>query len=282
MEIPDRSSRCLIAALMLLWPAGQASLRASPARSGSPPEQAPRVENPRIETRTQEGTPDWSPLASGKTHNPIPEAKRLLPGLARGEAKDLEEVVRTSYRLTSAYARNEGHAITFELSDFRTVYTPEALRLKYGEIVTLDVPDRIAITGVSRNHTVQDREGGVLSGQHRRGFAAKWEPNPPVPDQALWKKRSMSEIIEMGRELQPELARLRAVTSYRVVVTFEGIRRSYRAAFVWMGGVATPAIERFECWEPVANRVGLVLLEETQPESGRENPSEEPKGLSEN
>lgn len=277
MKDSDPSRWRLVAIALLLWLGGQAPLRASPVRNQTP---EPRpVEDPRIKIRTENDDLDWSPLKPGKTRQPLPEAKRLISLMAHGEAKDLEEVIRTSYFLTSAYARNEGHDLVFELSDFQTVYTPEALRLKYGDLVSLDIPDQIAILGVSRSHTQQDRQGKTLAERNRRGYAAKWEPKPPLPDRDLWAKRSMSEIVEIGREMQPELARLRAVTSYRATVVFEGIRRSYRASFVWMGGIASPAIERFEAWEPVANRVGLVLLEETPPEADFEASEKEPYGL---
>jgi hypothetical protein len=261
---------------MAFWVAGDAA-RASVQEGGG---DLPRQESSVIVTEGPSGEDmSWSPLRPGE-RLPFPEVRELVTGLARGGPEHFEKMIRKAYDLTTRYARNERHDLVFELSGFKTVYTPDALELRYGDIVSIDLPDRIFMAGVSMDRTTQDgaKGGAVISVDRRRGYRANWEPAPEWPDREEWRKRTLREVIELSKQQgsQPELARLRAVTSYRVIVTFEGIRRDYRAAFLWIGDVSGAAIESISGFEPVVNLVTGVFLEEVPPEAGTTNSQDPP------
>jgi hypothetical protein len=241
------------------------------AAQGLPPADARSSAKPDISGElTFQKDLDWSPLLSRKERLPMPALRDVFDGIKRGGAENFEKAIRTAYQLVAAYAHNEGHEITFELSGFETVSVPDALRLKYGDITSIGLRDQLSISGITREDTLQDGPR-TIGKAVRRGYDMKWEVAPSDPDRELWAKRSVAEYIEIARADLPALSLLRAVTSYRVSVTFEGIHRDYRASFLWMGAAAGSAITTFQCLEPVANRVGLVLAEQIPPEGKQED-----------
>jgi hypothetical protein len=274
MTMDSRSRRrvfCGVAliALPFAGPAAHGS-----TASGEPPKETRGASEEQSGTPkvTMELTPvedlDWSPLFSRKEHLPMPALREVFDDIKRGGAENFEKAVRAAYGLVEAYGRNEGHEITFQLSDFKTVYTPDALRLKFSEITSIDVRDRITISSTTRVDIMEN--GPEISKKTNLGYALKWEAASPDPDQDRWAKRSVSDYIEIARPDLPALSLLRALTSYRVSVAFEGTHRDYRAAFLWMGASAGSPISTFQSLEPVANRVGLVLAEQIPPEGKQE------------
>lgn len=227
---------------------------------------SPSPSRPKAWTETQEWRggaegQDWSPLLSHKEHLFLPALRGPVNQVKRGDIGGFEELIRTAYRLMAAYGRNEGHAVTFELSDFRTVRTPEALNLKFGDLVSIGLPDHITVSGNTREFERNGRKVSV-----KRGYSMRWERVQPFPDQEAWKKRPISEYVKDALPEQPALPYLRAVTSYRVVVTLDGARRDYRAAFLWMGSSSSPVVQTISCLDPVTDRVTLVLAEQVPPE----------------
>jgi len=222
----------------------------------------------------QSGSDDreWSILLSRKERLFLPALRGPVERVKQGDTGGFEELIRTAYRLMAAYGRNEGHRIAFDLSDFKTVAAPEALSLKYSDLVSVGLPDHIAVGGVIREFKQDDRMVSV-----KRGYSMRWEPLPPDPDAAGWKKRLVSEFVKLALPDQPALPYLRAVTSYRVVVTLDGARRDYRAAFFWMGSATSPAIQTISCFDPVTSGVTLVLAEQVPPAPERPPDPEIPK-----
>lgn len=203
---------------------------------------------------------DWTPL-SGREHPSLPGFREVMDNARRGGPQAYETVVRTAYRLFADYVRNDRQEINFQLSDFTTVYTPDALGLKYGDVISAGLPDRIAITGMTREKNVNGRTVSIS-----RSYQARWEPSPAQVERKAWESRSVREYVQAALDEQPALARLHAITTYRVTVTFQGVRREYRAAFLWMREISGPAVETFGCIDPVTDRVGWALAELVPPE----------------
>ena len=203
---------------------------------------------------------DWTPL-SGREHPILPDLREVMDNARQGGPQAYETVVRTAYRRIADYVRNDHQDIDFQLSGFTTLYTPDVLALKYGDVISSGLPDRIAITGMTREKNVNGRTVSVT-----RSYQARWEPSPAQGERKTWESRSMREYVQAALDEQPALARLHAVTTYRVAVTFQGVRREYRAAFLWMREISGPAVETFGCIDPVTDRVAWVLAELVPPE----------------
>jgi hypothetical protein len=246
--------------------------------AGDPPKQDPSGD-PKVTSSVENPKEDqeWTPLLFKKEHQPMPALKEVFEGIKRGGPENFEAAIRAAYHLMEAYGRNEGNTITLQLSDFKTRYVPEALDLKYSEIVSLDIPEHIEITGNYRQRNVQDRpDGPIVHKTTSVGYQMKWEPVAPDPDQALWLKRSVKQYVEIAKADFAALSRLRAVTTYRVSVAFEGTQRDYRASFLWMDSETAPVIGSFVCIDHVLERVTLVLTEQVPPEGKEEG---EPIGM---
>jgi len=264
----------ILTAFHLAGSAAQGSISAA----GNPPKQDPSGA-PKVTSSVENPNEDqeWTPLLFKEEHQPMPALKEVFEGIKRGGPENFEAAIRAAYHLMEAYGRNEGNTITLQLSDFKTRYVPEALDLKYSEIVSLDIPEHIEITGNYRQRNVQDRPNGpIVHKTTSVGYQMKWEPVAPDPDQALWLKRSVKQYVEIAKADFAALSRLRAVTTYRVSVAFEGTQRDYRASFLWMDSETAPVIGSFVCIDHVLERVTLVLTEQVPPEGKEEG---EPIGL---
>src|SRR4051812_37965440 len=165
----------------------------STSAGGEPPKQD-QSGYPKVTHSAEDPNEDqeWTPLLFKKEHQPMPALREVFEGIKRGGPENFEAAIRAAYRLMEAYGRNEGNTITLQLSDFKTRYVPEALDLKYSEIVSLDIPEHIKIAGDYRQRNVQDRPNGpIVHKTTSLGYQMKWEPVTPDPDQALWLKRSV-------------------------------------------------------------------------------------------
>jgi hypothetical protein len=245
------------------------------AQPASKPAPEPKVQTWSLDQDGRE-PPDWSPLLSHEEHLFLPVLRDPMERVKRGEAGSFEEVIRIAYNLMAAYGRNEGHAVTFDLSDFKTVYTPDALNRSLSDFISVDSLDRITVGGVTTQWVRDGRKAPA-----KRGYSMRWAPAPPDQDGGAWKNLLLREYIKLSMPEQPALPYLRAVTSDRVAVKLDGIRREYRAAFLWMGSSASQAIQTLSCLDPVTERVTLVLTEQVPPEGeGNASDRETPGGLS--
>jgi hypothetical protein len=232
--------------------------------SGEPPRDGPSVtlkmENPKQDQ-------DWTPLLFRKEHLPMPALREIFDGIKSGKAESFERAIRASYHLMEAYGRNESHKISLEVTDFKTVSVPDALNLKFSDIISIDIPEHVSIQGITHEHTVRATvDGPVKRKTTSRGYQMRWEPTAPDPDHNLWTKRNVRQFIEIARSDLPAFALLRAVTTYRVSVTLDGKQHEYHAAFFWMGSAAGPTISTFQCIDKVVDNVTLALAEQVPPE----------------
>jgi hypothetical protein len=232
---------------------------------GEPPRERPSV----LLREEDPGAQDWTPLFSRKELLPMsPGVQEVLEGIKRGQPEDFEKAVRTAYHLMEAYGHNENHDIAIQVSDVKTIYTPEVLNLQFSSLVSLGLPEHIRIHGITREDITTN--GHKTKKTTRLGYRMTWEPATPDPELKLWKKRNVREFVEIAQADLPALALLRAVTTYRISVTLEGKHREYRAAFLWMGAAAAPFISTFECLDKIVDQVSLALAEQVPPEGKRE------------
>jgi hypothetical protein len=235
------------------------------ARGSESPQERPSVKSI---LQNPEEDQDWTPLLFRKEHQPMPAVREMFEGIKQGGHENFERAIRTAYRLVEAYGHNEGHKISIVLNDFKTLHVPEVLGLKLSDISSIGLADHILVSGVTREDV---RTSGAKTWKKTSlGYRLKWEPTPPDPDHELWTKRSVRDYVEIAKADTPALALLRSVTTYRVSVTLDGAHHDYRAAFLWMGAVAGPAIATFQCIDPVIDRMSLVLTEQVPPEGKEE------------
>ena len=232
---------------------------------GEPPRGRPSV----TLTEGDPGKKAWTPIFPSKELLPMSsEVHELFEGIKRGRPEDLEKAVRMAYHLMEAYGHNEGHDITIQVSDLKTVYAPDALSLRFSEVVSIDLPDHIKVHSILREDNITD--GSKKQKTTKLGYRMTWRPATPDPDLKLWLKRNVREFIEIAKADTPALALLRALTTYRVSVTFEGKHRDYRAAFMWMGAPAAPYISTFQGVDRIVDQVSLALAEQVPPEGKKE------------
>lgn len=266
----SRSNRLLVRCLALAvsLPTGLAAYGSiSPAGQQPPhkPTVFQREESPKDEKA-------WSPLVPNKELLPMsPEVHEALEGIKGGRPESFERAVRLSYHLMEAYGRNEGHKISIQVSDFKTFYVPEAWDLKLNDLVSLAQPKHIDVTGVHHEEFFSDAITHKSRKTTTLGYKMEWAPAMQDPDLKLWMKRNVREYVELAKADQPALSLLRAVTTYRVSLTFEGEQQDYRAAFWWMGGATpVPMVLVFQCLDKVLDRVSLALAEQVPPEGKQE------------
>lgn len=251
-----------LAMLLLTGPAHGFAARETLQESSST---APKVTSKLLDPNEDQ---DWTPLLFRKEHQPMPALRDVFEGIKRGGPENFEKAVRAAYRLVEAYGQNEGHKVTFQISDIKTLEVPEVLKLKLSDIASVGFPEQIMVHGVTREH-VHD-SGTKTSKTTRLGYGLKWQQAPPDPKHDFWTRCSFGEFVEIAKADTPALSRLRSVTTYRVAVTLDGIHREYRAAFLWMGGAAGPSIATFQGLDPVTQRMTLALTEQIPPEGTTE------------
>lgn len=254
---------CLVLATFLLNGPAHGSI----SGAGKQPPREPTVVQ-------SEGSPKdekaWTPILPGKELLPMSsEVHETFEGIRSGRPESFEKAVRLAYRLVEAYGRNEGHDINIQVSDLKTVYVPQVWDLKFSDLVSLGEQERIDVTGI--HHEENFTDGSKSRKTTALGYKMEWAPALHDPDLKLWMKRNVREFVEIAKADQPALSLLRAVTTYRVSLTFGGKHKDYRAAFWWMGG-ATPAprILVFQCLDKVIDRVSLALAEQVPPEGKQE------------
>lgn len=139
-----------------------------------------------------------------------------------------EEVIRRAYRRFSAYTRETGSEVSFELSDFHTLPLARFSEVAWLDAVTMPGGEMIDVT----RHTAK------LNGEVSHvEFRSAWSPDLPHwkdrPDNHL-RDATVAEMLEASVVEGSRLHRAERLTLYEVRVTLDGKSRTYRAAFAWL------------------------------------------------
>lgn len=257
------------------WLAPALFLLTSLATSGSTSSAGQQPPHEPIVTQREENWQDqkpWSPIFPNQKLLPMsPEVHEAFEGIKGGRPESFEKTVRLAYRLMEGYGRSEGHDISIQVSDFKTFAAPGVWDLKVSDLFSFGPSEHIDITGIHHEEIFSDASTHKSRKTSFIGYKMEWVPALPDPDLTLWMKRNVREYVEIAKADQPALSLLRAVTTYRVSLTFAGKHKDYRAAFWWMGGATpVPPVFTFHCSDLVLDRVTLALAEQIPPDVKKE------------
>jgi len=176
----------------------------------------------------------------------------------------LEKFIRVAYERLSRLVGRSGEKIEFELSDFRTYYPEE-----YDQANWLSVVDMPAgwVVDVSRKRERRVEGGAVTSS--RIWYEASWDHRSEFPVTDELRSATLQDMVDSAQTDDFFGGRSHlALTSYEVVVSFQGRQRTYRAAFHWFGSETdeTPVTVS----DLITQGVDLALAEPTTPPLGEE------------
>lgn len=187
-----------------------------------------------------------------------PEAESVAPSpsLAR-------KIVRGAYDRFERFAEASGATISFALDDFRDIPKVEFHESSWIEQVSMPAVPMIDIH--RSTHTWQiEGEDPV----RRVQYIPSWNDTAPAYLDTAEGNRLRSLTVEavleqVGRE-QPQYRQIEALTSYRVVVTFEGRQRTYRALVLWKADDRPGRFGTFFI-DHITQGLDLAAVEEIEP-----------------
>jgi hypothetical protein len=198
-----------------------------------------------------------------------PAAQRLAEQLATGDSRGFESIVKGAYRQLELYTAAAGTPVTVKLGDFRTVYRPELDAVRYFDLVTAPGDYRLEVI----KHNSLDRVGG----RRTTRYQAAWASGEVSPDGDRFATATVAELGDVFVQEGIELGRLRAATSYRVILQLAGETRRYRAAILWSSDVRGREWRNhsFMFLDPIVSSLTSALTE-VVPAGGEPLPSDGP------
>jgi hypothetical protein len=183
-----------------------------------------------------------------------------------------QQVVRRAYtklarfnqaaRLEEMGGENAEHAravaLKFQLTDFREGAISEVLAVPQSKMVTL--PSGEIITGVLTTHGMADGE--------KVSFPAQWSPG--LYSSLSQRQQTIAEVLDSEPDTFHDVS---SYVSYRVLVTFEGKTRAYRAMALFHDRYSTAGEVKVTFWDTIVGLGGLlsdVARERRQPLMARE------------
>lgn len=197
-----------------------------------------------------------------------PGGKAFLPELPDvyyfSTAEDLDptvqeasekEIILAVYQEAEDRLRRSGHEITFELSNFRTIYRSEFDDTLLLDTMTLPIGKTLATT------TLSMRSSGE---SHRRvHFKVEWDRKDQGLSPESEKGFATVTLGDVFRSKPPgsELSRTVAVTTYQVLIRYDHEERLYRANIDWVPTASDPRHVIFKIQDWVIPHIQQVITE---------------------
>lgn len=145
------------------------------------------------------------------------------------DPQDRELIIDHAYRNLTRLAAVGGERLQFRLEDFRTVEAEDFDRVRWLRLVTMPGGDMVDMA-----REVREYNGAVESVIYRPSWKIDGPRYVRSREGRTLRGQSVAGVLNAIAVENPDAARVTAVTSYKVTVTFQERSRTYRAAVLWL------------------------------------------------